>query len=227
MILNLNMAKPLLTLVLLTAPCFAGEIVELSTGFRIHAERHEIEGSVVRFYENGGVTEVPASRVVHFEAEEAQPKPLAAETSMKLPEITAQELVAAAAKRNGLPPEFVASVVSAESDFQPGAVSPKGAIGLMQLMPATAREYGADPRDPRQNVEAGTQYLRDLLFKYQNDDHQVSRALAAYNAGPGAVDRYRGVPPYRETRAYVARVLRKYEKKQAKAASKPTQPSGD
>ena len=88
-------------------------------------------------------------------------------------------------------------------------------------------QAGADPRDPRQNVEAGTQYLRDLLFKYQNDDHQVSRALAAYNAGPGAVDRYRGVPPYRETRAYVARVLREYEKKQAKAAGKPTRPSAD
>jgi len=229
MILKPKMAKRLLTLALLAAPCFAGEIVELSTGFRIHAERHETEGSVVRLYENGGVTEVPASLVAHFEAEEAQPKPPAVETStsMGLPALNAQELVAAAAKRNGLPPEFVASVVSAESDFQPGAVSPKGAIGLMQLMPATAREYGADPRDPRQNVEAGTQYLRDLLFKYQKDDHQVSRALAAYNAGPGAVDRYRGVPPYRETQAYVARVLRKYEKKQAKAAVKPNPPSGD
>jgi soluble lytic murein transglycosylase-like protein len=227
MILKLKMAKPLLTLALLTAPCFAGEVVELSTGFRIHAERHETEGSVVRLYENGGVTEVPASLVVHFEAEEAQPKPAVAEPSMRLPALNTQELVAAAARRNGLPPEFVASVVSAESDFQAGAVSPKGAIGLMQLMPATAREYGADPCDPRQNVEAGTQYLRDLLLKYQKDDHQVSRALAAYNAGPGAVDRYRGVPPYRETRAYVARVLRKYEKKQAKAAGKPTPPSGD
>lgn len=227
MILKLKMAKPLLTLALLAAPCFAGEVVELSTGFRIHAERHETEGSVVRLYQNGGVTEVPASLVVHFEAEEAQPKPAAAETPTRLPALNAQELVAAAARRNGLPPEFVASVVSAESDFQAGAVSPKGAIGLMQLMPATAREYGADPRDPRQNVEAGTQYLRDLLLKYQKDDHQVSRALAAYNAGPGAVDRYRGVPPYRETRAYVARVLRKYEKKQAKAAGKPTPPSGD
>jgi soluble lytic murein transglycosylase-like protein len=228
MILNLKMAKPILTLTLLTAPCFAGEIVELSTGFRIHAERHEAEGSVVRLYENGGITEVPAALVVHFEAEEAQPKPPAAEmtTPTRLAALNAEELIAGAARRNGLPPEFVASVVSAESGFRPGAVSPKGAIGLMQLMPATAREYGADPHDPRQNVEAGTQYLRDLLFKYQNADHQVSRALAAYNAGPSAVDRYHGVPPYRETRAYVARVLRKYEKKQAKAA-KPNPPSSD
>lgn len=229
MILKLNIAKSLLTLALLAAPCFAGEIVELATGFRIHAERHEAEGSVVRLYENGGVTEVPAALVVHFEAEEAQPKPPAAETPAATPSqaLNAQELIAAAARRNGLPPEFVASVVSAESAFRAEAVSPKGAIGLMQLMPATAREYGADPRDPRQNVEAGTQYLRDLLFKYQNADHQVSRALAAYNAGPAAVDRHHGVPPYRETRAYVARVLRKYEKSQAKAAGKPNSPSGD
>jgi soluble lytic murein transglycosylase-like protein len=229
MILKLKTAKPILTLALLTAPCFAGEMVELSTGFRIHAERHEAEGSVVRLYENGGVTEVPASLVVNFEAEEAQPKPPAAvaDTSTQLPVLNAQELIAAAARRHGLPPEFVASVVSAESDFRPRAASPKGAIGLMQLMPATAREYGADARDPRQNVEAGTQYLRDLLFKYQKDEHQVSRALAAYNAGPGAVDRYHGVPPYRETRAYVERVLRKYEKKQAKASAKPNPPSGD
>jgi soluble lytic murein transglycosylase-like protein len=229
MILKLKTAKPILILVLVTAPCFAGEIVELSTGFRIHAERHEAEGSVVRLYENGGVTEVPASLVVHFEAEEAQPKPpaAAADTSTRFPVLNAEELIAAAARRHGLPPEFVASVVSAESDFRPGAVSPKGAMGLMQLMPATAREYGADPRDPRQNVEAGTQYLRDLLIKYQKDEHQVSRALAAYNAGPGTVDRYHGVPPYRETRAYVERVLRKYEKKQAKAAAKPNPLSGD
>jgi soluble lytic murein transglycosylase-like protein len=229
MILNLQTAKPLLTLALLAVPCFAGEIVELSTGFRIHAERHEAEGSVVRLYANGGVTEVPAALVVHFEAEEALPTAPAAvaETSARLPVLNGQELINAAARRHGLPPEFVASVVSAESDFRPGAVSPKGAIGLMQLMPATAREYGADPRDPRQNVEAGTQYLRDLLFKYQNNDHQVSRALAAYNAGPGAVDRYHGMPPYRETRAYVARVLRKYEKKQAQAAGKTIPSSGD
>jgi soluble lytic murein transglycosylase-like protein len=112
-----------------------------------------------------------------------------------------------------LPADFVRSVVAAESGFRVNAVSDKGAIGLMQLMPATARDYGADPHDPQQNVEAGTQYLRDLLWKYRNDDHQVSRALAAYNAGPGAVDRYHGIPPYRETLAYVERVLRKYQQR--------------
>jgi soluble lytic murein transglycosylase-like protein len=103
----------------------------------------------------------------------------------------------------------VHSVVSAESGYKPDAVSPKGAIGLMQLMPATAATYGADPRNPAQNVEAGAALLRELLIKYDGDPR---RALAAYNAGPGAVSRYNGVPPYRETQTYIERVLRKYNK---------------
>jgi soluble lytic murein transglycosylase-like protein len=99
-------------------------------------------------------------------------------------------------------------VVAAESAYRPDAVSPKGAIGLMQLMPGTAAQYGADPMDPAQNVEAGTAYLRDLLLKYNGD---VAAALAAYNAGPGAVDRYHGVPPYAETRSYVGKVIRNWQ----------------
>src|SRR5258708_3913248 len=120
-----------------------------------------------------------------------------------------RELVEAAARKNGLPPNFVHSVVRAESGYKPDAVSPKGAIGLMQLMPATAKAYGADPHDPGQNVEAGAAYLRELLIKYDGD---ARRALAAYNAGPGAVDKYNGVPPYAETQTYIERVLRGYKK---------------
>jgi len=82
-----------------------------------------------------------------------------------------------------------ASVAKAESGFRADAVSPKGAVGIMQLMPATARKLGADPTDPRQNVEAGTRYLSELLLKYKDDPYQVRKALAAYNAGPGAVER--------------------------------------
>ena len=108
------------------------------------------------------------------------------------------------------------SVAKAESGYQPNAVSPKGAIGLMQLMPGTAAELNVDPHDPAQNAEAGAKYLRDLLLKYEHDPHQVSKAVAAYNAGPGAVDKYKGVPPYRETVDYVNRVLREYEKEQLK-----------
>jgi soluble lytic murein transglycosylase-like protein len=92
------------------------------------------------------------------------------------------------------------------------AVSPKGAIGIMQLMPGTARELSADPHHPEQNVDAGVRYLRDLLLKYQDHPDQVRLALAAYNAGPGAVDRYNGIPPYRETVEYLRKVLDRYQK---------------
>jgi soluble lytic murein transglycosylase-like protein len=84
----------------------------------------------------------------------------------------------------------------------------------MQLMPETAKAHSADPWDPKQNVEAGVAYLRELLVKYQDDPHQVTKALAAYNAGPGAVDKYNGVPPYRETIDYVMRVVRDYQNSQ-------------
>jgi soluble lytic murein transglycosylase-like protein len=103
--------------------------------------------------------------------------------------------------------------MKAESGFQPNAVSPKGAIGLMQLMPETARELGVDPRDPHQNADGGAQYLRALLARYESDPNQVLLALAAYNAGPAAVERYHGVPPYRETREYILRVLKNWEQK--------------
>ncbi|MDO9487545.1 MAG: lytic transglycosylase domain-containing protein [Sphingomonadaceae bacterium] len=99
---------------------------------------------------------------------------------------------------------LVEAVAWTESRFQPSARSPVGAIGVMQLMPATARDLGVDPRLPDQNIRGGTAYLRMLLDRYAGD---IVKALAAYNAGPGAVDRYGGVPPYAETRAYVARIL--------------------
>jgi len=199
----------LAVLLAIAGSCWAGETAVLSTGFRMHADRHETDGAVVRLYANGGVTEFAAEQIAGFEQDEEVVKPTELESSRPL---SAEELITAAANRNGLPADFVRSVVAVESGFRADAVSSKGAIGLMQLMPATAREYGANPNDPEQNVEAGTQYLRDLLWKYRNDPHQVSRALAAYNAGPNAVDRYHGIPPYRETLAYVERVLRKYAK---------------
>ena len=108
------------------------------------------------------------------------------------------------------------SIARAESGYREDAVSPKGAIGLMQLMPKTAAALDVDPHDPAQNADAGAQYLRDLLQKYENDPHQVSKAVAAYNAGPAAVDKYHGIPPYPETIQYVNRVLKQYEKEQDK-----------
>ena len=159
-----------------------------------------------------GAIEIPANSVTSIEAEDYTPPPPPPAAPAPEPQRlrTPQELLTQAAIHNGLPPAIVRSVAKAESGYHVDAVSPKGAIGLMQLMPGTAAALNADPHDPEQNVEAGARYLRDLLVKYQNDPHQVSKALAAYNAGPGAVDKYKGIPPYRETIQYVNRVVRDY-----------------
>ena len=124
-----------------------------------------------------------------------------------LPRDEALRLIGLAAAKHNVPPAFVKSIVAVESNFDPNVVSPKGAIGLMQLMPATAREYGADPTIPEQNIDAGTHYLRVLMDRYSRNRSSLQKVIAAYNAGPAMVDRYRGIPPFRETRRYVARVL--------------------
>ena len=152
------------------------------------------------------------AQVRSFEAEEyvaPAPKPPEPPVVNLAPAPTPVELADAAADRYGLDRKLVRSVIAAESAFHTEVVSPKGAIGLMQLMPGTAQTLGADPHDPAQNVDAGTRYLRDLLVKY---DGKLWHALAAYNAGPGAVDKYHGVPPYRETYDYIRRIDRKLKK---------------
>lgn len=116
--------------------------------------------------------------------------------------------IARAAAAAHVDPRLVAAVAKSESNFDSSAVSASGAVGVMQLMPATAQALGvANPYDPAQNVRGGASYLRELLERFHGD---VRLAVAAYNAGPGAVERYGGVPPYPETRAYVARVLAAY-----------------
>jgi soluble lytic murein transglycosylase-like protein len=200
----------------------AGEFVVLSNGFRIHADSHTADGPVIRLQTSQGAIEIQASTVAAFEPEDysAPVYAPAAVAPVAAPAIaialTPQELVTRAALHAGLPPAIVRSVARAESGYREDAISPKGAIGLMQLMPKTAAELDADPRDPEQNADAGARYLRDLLQKYENDPHQVSKAVAAYNAGPAAVDKYHGIPPYPETIQYVNRVLKQYEKEQAK-----------
>jgi soluble lytic murein transglycosylase-like protein len=179
----------------------------------MHVDRHEIDGVTVRLYNSTGYIEMPTSTVSGFEVEEpvvpeavpVRPAPPTVETPAPAVAVSSVELADAAADKYGLPRRLVRSVMAAESAFQIDAVSPKGAIGLMQLMPETAQLLGADPHDPAQNVDAGVRYLRDLLNKY---DGGLWRALAAYNAGPAAVDKYHWVPPYRETIDYVNRIDR-------------------
>lgn len=197
-------------------PLTAGELAVFASGVRLQADRHEVVGNTIRLFHGNGVSEVPASSIVDFEPIEDAVVPEAPQASQALsePQPVAKSsndprtLVREAAFRAGLPPEFVASVANVESAMRPDAVSPKGAIGVMQLMPATAKSLGADPHDMRQNIDAGARLLRDLLLKYDGD---VVKALSAYNAGTGAVARYQGLPPYDETRRYVNKVIGAYQ----------------
>jgi soluble lytic murein transglycosylase-like protein len=141
------------------------------------------------------------------------------------PVLNLDQVVSAAGDKHLLDVDLINSVIKAESSFNPRAVSPKGARGLMQLMPKTASGLGvSNAFDPAANVDGGTRYLRWLLERY---DFDLVKALAAYNAGPERVDRYRGVPPYYETKAYVARIIRDFNRKKlaqqkAEAASRKT-----
>jgi soluble lytic murein transglycosylase-like protein len=209
----------LIGLLIFTVPLWAGEYVVLGNGFRLHADRHEIDGATVRVFNDGGVAEMPAASVTAFEAEESVPVPVAPAqpVAVKPPEppvpAAPPVMAASAARKFDLPESFVQSVMRAESGFNPKAVSPKGATGLMQLMPDTAKKLGVDPKNPQQNAEGGAQYLRELLALYENRPDQVLLALAAYNAGPAAVEKYHGVPPYAETRQYILRVLKNWDQK--------------
>jgi soluble lytic murein transglycosylase-like protein len=124
------------------------------------------------------------------------------ETSFRLPpELAYERLIHDASRRHDVDPALIRAVIATESAFDAMAVSPAGALGLMQLMPALAAELGVlDPFDPRENIMAGTRYLSELLRLHRGD---VRLALASYNAGPGAVARYQGIPPFRETQQYV------------------------
>ncbi len=176
-----------------------------------------MRGTEILLHSNGGTLVLRASDVIEF-IEEADPDiPVVAAPAPQPivkpqpPTTEPREVIAEMAALYGLPEKFVSSVARTESSYQIKAISPKGAIGVMQLMPGTAKDLGVDPNDVRQNIEGGTKLLRDLLVQYQNDPDQVRKALAAYNAGPGAVAKYGGVPPYRETQQYVEKVLKNYQ----------------
>ncbi len=199
-------------------PAFAGEYAVLDNGFRIHADRHEVTGQSIRLYDPTGTIELPAARIARFESDDAPAAPPQAQANPVEAQPVAPpaagenpfELAHEAAAKLALPASFeslVESVMRAESALNPAAVSPKGAIGLMQLMPDTARTLNVNPKVPRENADGGARYLRDLLARYEGRPDQVLLALAAYNAGPEAVEKYHGVPPFRETHDYILRVL--------------------
>lgn len=203
-------------LVSLAASAFAGEYAILSSGGRLHIDRHETSGDKVRLYMGDSVAEISASKVAGYEADDYAPPAPSPRTAPAAPlapapvTLSPAELADRAADKYGLPRWLVRSVMKNESAFEPRAISPKGAIGLMQLMPGTAQTLGANAADPAQNADAGARYLRDLLQKYGGG---LWRALAAYNAGPGAVEKYGGIPPYAETLRYIDRIER--DRKQA------------
>ncbi len=179
----------------------------------MHVDRHETVAGKVRLYVGEGFSELDAGMVTAFEPDGLPAAPAAgssadgSQAASAKPALSPGELADAAADKYGLPRRLVRSVMEAESGFETQARSPKGAIGLMQLMPETAQALGVNPYDPAENVDAGTRYLRDLLNQY---NFGLWHALAAYNAGPGAVDRYQGIPPYAETIRYVERIDREY-----------------
>ena len=196
------------------ATAFAGEYAVLASGARLHVDRHELDGARVRLYDGAGFTEFAAAEIRAFEPEETAPAPPPAPGDppplvVPVPRLPSPlELADAAADKYGLPRVLLRSMMAAESGFEPQAVSPKGAIGLMQLMPSTAQDLGVDPYDPTQNVDAAARYLRDLLDKYHG---ALRHALAAYNAGPAVVDKYNGIPPFRETINYIYRIEKAYK----------------
>ena len=187
------------------------DYVVLRSGARLNVTGYEILGDKYRLHLKGGVAEVSVDDIVGIEPEEIfepLPEPLSEKTPF-------QKIIRAAAERYGVDADLIHCVIAVESNFNPKAVSPKNARGLMQLLPQTAAQLGVkDIFDPEQNVDGGTRYLRDLLKKYSN----LTLALAAYNAGPQRVDQYgRRVPPYLETMKYVQRIAKSYAKIKADA----------
>ena len=207
-------------------PASAAEMANLQNGFAIRHARHEVRGSVTRLYiaeTPDNYIDVPTAEILGFEEIEAPVVP--APAPAPAPAANLDDMVSAASTRNNIDRDLILSVIRAESGFNPDAVSRKGAQGLMQLMPQTAARLGVqNPLDPATNVEGGTRYLGQLLARYHNN---VLLALAAYNAGPERVEQYRGVPPFRETRVYVTRIIRDLNRKRsAQHGTQTVSPTG-
>ncbi len=146
--------------------------------------------------------------------------PMTMGTAIAPDRVALKKLAAEAAVKYGLDPNLFDAVIQTESGFNPNSGSGKGAIGLSQLMPGTARSLGADPYEPMQNLEAGAKYLKEQMDHYGN----LQLALAAYNAGPGAVAKAHGIPPFKETQSYIKRVLAEFEKNKISGLNEANQP---
>lgn len=203
----------IVTLTVLT-PAARADYAVLRSGERLHITGYIRQGANVLLYVQGGSVVVPASDIVRFDPEDVF-APSAHNAA--LDGLFAKQIRTAAAQ-NDVDAQLISSVISTESNFEPRAVSPKHAMGLMQLMPQTATRYAVhNAFDPAQNISAGTRYLKQLLDQYHGN---VALALAAYNAGPERVAQYGGVPPFRETQDYIHRVNAKLKKLKAESSTK-------
>jgi hypothetical protein len=207
-----------ITLLMAAAPSARAEYVVLRSGARLSVSGYELRGDTYHLQMAGGTADIPAGEVVSIEPEEvfdALPEPLSETTPF-------QKLIRAAAQRYSMDADLIHCVIAVESNFNPNAISPKNARGLMQLLPRTAARLGVkNIFDPADNIDGGTRYLRDLLAKYNNN---LTLALAAYNAGPQKVERFgHHVPPYSETQKYIQSINRAYTKFKADRAAQTTQ----
>jgi hypothetical protein len=200
-----------------TAAPASAEIVVLSSGRTLSVKSHRYEGdSVILTLRNGGQVTCDKSLIEKIVADEVphpEPQPAVADAAAEaasairaLPENTPYgEIITAVSEAHGVDPLLVRALIQVESGYRPRARSHKGAMGLMQLMPATAKQYKVrNAFDPRANIEAGIKHLKSLIDRFGG---RLDLSLAAYNAGEGAVQKFNGIPPYRETRNYVSRIL--------------------
>jgi hypothetical protein len=208
---HLVAAVSLFGLLAWAAPARA-ELVFFSTGKTQSVKGHRLEGgTLILTLRSGGEVVCDPAIVMRIEPDEVaypepQPEPVAERIPPAAPETVTPyaEIIDRIATREGVDARLVRAVIQVESAYRPNARSPKGAMGLMQLMPATARQYAVrNPYDPAANIEAGIKHLKSLLARFP-----PALALAAYNAGDAAVERFGGIPPYAETRNYVSRILR-------------------
>ena len=209
----------------LLPPARASELVTLRNGFEMRCDHHAEAGGRVRLFlsagednyiemapeEIAGIEQVPDPPAAPNAAGEPPSATATADPNARLNQADLREMLAKAGNEHNLDVDLLASLVKTESGGNPRAVSRAGARGLMQLMPATAAGLGVeDSFEPNQNVRGGSTYLDALLTRYHDN---LALALAAYNAGPAAVDKYRGIPPYPETEAYVARVIHEFNRR--------------